>query len=135
VIVLDEQLLGRGLEALIAAWYPGKICIIKVLRPGTVIKDDAIPTLLAQEDSPAFVTINESDFWQIISPDPRFCVVCFAVPSRQVALIPVFLQRLFRHPRFDTKAKRAGNMVRITTSGEAQFYDTKGRTVRTLSGF
>ena len=46
MIVLDEQLLGRGLESEIAAWYRGSVCFIHELRPQTVVKDDVIPTLL-----------------------------------------------------------------------------------------
>ncbi len=45
MIVLDEQLLGRGIEHNIARWYRGKVQFITELRPKTVIKDDAIPTL------------------------------------------------------------------------------------------
>jgi hypothetical protein len=62
VIVLDEQLLGRNLERLIGAWYPGAVRFITELRAGTVIKDDAIPSILCLEREATFVTINESDF-------------------------------------------------------------------------
>jgi hypothetical protein len=135
MIVLDEQLLGRGVEEPIAAWYPGKVVFVKELRPGTVIKDEAIPSLLAQETEPTFVTINESDFWQVSPPDERYCIVCFALSSGQVKLIPVLLQRLFRHRQFDTKAKRAGRVVRITASGVAHFYEKQNSAVRPIDGF
>ncbi len=46
MIVLDEQLLGRDLEIAIARWYRGPVLFITDLRPGSVIKDDAIPVLL-----------------------------------------------------------------------------------------
>jgi hypothetical protein len=46
VIVLDEQLLGRAIEDVIARWYPGIVCFVTDLCPGTVIKDEAILTLL-----------------------------------------------------------------------------------------
>ena len=62
MIVLDEQLLGRDLEEQIARWYQGAVCFIVDLRPNTVIKDEAIPKLLQQENQITFVTINESDF-------------------------------------------------------------------------
>ncbi|HLK55885.1 MAG TPA: hypothetical protein VKU00_04960 [Chthonomonadaceae bacterium] len=58
MIVLDEQLLGRGLETAIARWYPGTVRFITDLRPGTVIKDDAILMLLSREAEPTFLTIN-----------------------------------------------------------------------------
>ena len=77
MIVLDEQLLGRGIEHDIARWYRGKVQFITELRPHTVIKDDAIPMLLRQQPQPTFVTINERDFWQRVAGDPRYCLVCF----------------------------------------------------------
>lgn len=63
MIVLDEQLLCRDIEHEIARWYGGKVLFITDLRPNTIIKDDAIPGLLRQQIQPAFVTINEKDFW------------------------------------------------------------------------
>ena len=96
MIVLDEQLLGQGLEAAIAAWYPGKVCSIKSLRPNSVIKDDAIPTLLSQESEPTFVTINVGDFWDQVPLSDRYCVVCFSLTSEQVVDLPLLLQRLLR---------------------------------------
>jgi hypothetical protein len=46
MLVLDEQLSGRGLETVLGRWYPGPVLFITDLQPGTVIKDDAIPALL-----------------------------------------------------------------------------------------
>jgi hypothetical protein len=95
VIVLDEQLLGRGIEGDIARWYRGSVCFITDLRPGTIIKDDAIPTLLQREAEPTFVTINESDFWQKVAINERFCVVCLALPdsrSGEVSADPIGLE-------------------------------------------
>lgn len=46
MIVLDEEPQGLGLEEAIAHWYRGAVLVVKHLRPGTVIKDEAIPTLL-----------------------------------------------------------------------------------------
>jgi hypothetical protein len=40
MIVLDEQLLGRGLERDIAQWYRGTVQFITDLRPHTIIKDE-----------------------------------------------------------------------------------------------
>jgi len=55
MIVLDEQLLGRGLKREIAQWYPGNVRFVIDLRPRSVIKDDAIPGLLRQQNQPTFV--------------------------------------------------------------------------------
>ncbi len=64
MIVLDEQLLGRQLEQSISGWYRGSVCFIAELRPGTLVKDDAIPSLLCQQRWPAFITINVNHFWK-----------------------------------------------------------------------
>jgi len=68
MIVLDEQLLGRDLDSEIARWYPSNVRFIIDLRPGTVIKDDAIPALLREQSLPTFVTINVRDFWRKVEP-------------------------------------------------------------------
>jgi hypothetical protein len=54
MIVLDEELQGLGLEEAIAHWYRGAVLIVKQLRPGTVIKDEAIPMLLRRAEQPTF---------------------------------------------------------------------------------
>jgi len=79
MLVLDEQLLGRNLERALARWYRGPVLFITDLRPGTIIKDEAIPMLLRQARGATFLTINEADFWHRISLDQRYCVVCFAL--------------------------------------------------------
>jgi hypothetical protein len=54
MIILDEELQGLGLEVAISHWYRGAVLIIKQLRPGTVIKDQAIPALLRRAKQPTF---------------------------------------------------------------------------------
>jgi hypothetical protein len=41
MIILDEQLLGHGIEDEIAQWYPGAVRFILDLCPDSIIKDDA----------------------------------------------------------------------------------------------
>ena len=134
MVVLDEQLLGRGIEEAIARWYPGAIRFITDLRPGTVIKDEAIPMLLARENEPTFVTINESDFWQRVAITARFCVVCLALPDPLAGEVPALLQRLLRHPEWSTKARRRGKVARITAN-TASYYVVDDPAVRALDGW
>ena len=131
MIVLDEQLLGRGIEDAVKRWYPGAVCFINDLRPGTIIKDEAIPMLLSQEAEPTFVTINETDFWNRVAITNRFCVVCFALPDNRATGIPVLLQRLLRHSDFNTKARRMGCVLRLTPTSAAYytFHDKAARPV------
>jgi hypothetical protein len=131
MIVLDEQLLGRDLEEQIARWYQGAVCFIVDLRPNTVIKDDAIPKLLQQENQPTFVTINESDFWRRAAINDQFCMVCFALPDSRVKEIPARLRKLLDHPLFDTKNKRMGKIIRVAEK-EIDYYSINDMKVKSV---
>jgi len=113
MIVLDEQLLGRNIERDIEKWYAGRVIYINDLRPNTIIKDDAIPGLLRDQNRPVFVTINEKDFWRKVEIDEQFCVICLVIPDSRVSEIPELLRSVFRLPEFKTKSKRIGKVVRI----------------------
>lgn len=130
MIVLDEQLLGWNLEQEIAAWYRGTVRYIIDLRPQSVIKDDAIPALLRQENQPTFVTINEKDFWHKVAIDRQFCIVCLPLPDSRAAEIPSLLRALLRHPQFRTKDRRMGMVIRVSR-GEARYYSFDDRQERT----
>lgn len=114
MLVLDEQLLGRGLEVDIGRWYRGPVLFITDLRPGTVIKDEAIPHLLRQQNLPTFLTINETDFWRKVVIDQHFCVICFALPDSQTGAIPVLLRKVLHDPAMRAKTARMGKVLRVT---------------------
>jgi hypothetical protein len=129
VIVLDEQLLGRGLESAIGRWYRGPVCSIIDLRPQSVIKDEAVPGLLRLPSRPTFVTINERDFWHPMLADNRYCMVCFAIPDSRAREIPPLLRALLRRAEFRTKAARSGKVIRVARQ-EISFYAAGDRTAR-----
>ena len=133
MIVLDEQLLGLSIEQDIAAWYAGAVLFITDLRPHTVIKDDAIPPLLQQQQQPTFVTINERDFWRKVTPNRCFCIICFALPDSRAHEIPRLLRTLFRHHEFQSKAKRTGKVARVTER-EVSYYTSNDNQIRILTG-
>lgn len=62
MIVLDEQIASPELAHKIAAWYPGRVAVLKELRYDSVIKDDSAEVLLRRVSNPTFVTINVKDF-------------------------------------------------------------------------
>lgn len=132
MIVLDEQLLGRQLELEIAKWYRGTVRFINELRPHTVIKDDAIPKLLRQQNQPTFVTINEKDFWRKVAITPHFCLVCFTLPDSRADEIPPLLRSLLQRVEFKTKTRRMGKVVRVTEK-EMSYYTFDEREVKTLA--
>jgi hypothetical protein len=121
MIVLDEQLLGYGLQNNFARWYRGTVTDITQLRPGTVIEDDAIPVLLRAARQPTFITINVQDFWRKLAPDRRFCIACFAIPDSRADEIPDLLRRLYAEPPFRTRLLRLGKMTRVSQS-QVQYY-------------
>lgn len=132
MIVLDEQLLGRGLERDIAQWYRGSVQFITDLRPHTVIKDEAIPALLRRQSQPTFVTINERDFWRTVPADRRYCVVCFVLSDARARAIPLALRALLRRPELRAKAQRMGKIMRVTNN-DLSYYTVIDRQVRTVS--
>jgi hypothetical protein len=121
MIVLDEHLAGLGVETAIEQWYRGRVCGITELRPGSVIKDEAIPHLPRAERQPTFVTLNWKHFWQRTAAHHDFCIVCFVRTTEHAREISPCLRRLLRLPEFRTRAERMGRVARI--SGErAAFY-------------
>jgi hypothetical protein len=129
--VLDEQLLGRNIEATLARWYRGSVRFITDLRPGTVIKDEAIPGLLRQQHQATFLTINEPDFWRKVAIDDHFCVVCFALPNLRARETPDLLRAVFRLPTFRTKARRMGKVRRVVRR-TVGYYTHRERQIRVL---
>ena len=129
MIVLDEQLLGRNIEVEISRWYPGAVRFITELRPGTIIKDTAIPHLLRQLNQPTFVTINEKDFWRKVVASYDYCFICFTLPDSRATEIPRLLRALFRLAEFKTKSRRMGKVVRVTNR-EIHYYQISGNEIR-----
>lgn len=121
MIVLDEELQGLGLEEAISSWYRGPVLLIKALRPGTIIKDEAIPGLLRQVRHPTFVTINHTDFWWRIVAEKSFCLLCLKLTADQTEEVSPWLRRLFRLSEFRTKTARMGK-VALLGSRSIQYY-------------
>jgi hypothetical protein len=131
MIVLDEQLQGLELEEAVARWYRGAVFVVKKLRPGMVIKDEAIPTLLRQLKQPTFVTINSMDFWRRVPADHAYCIICLELPTAQVKEIPVLLRQLLRLPEFKTKKARRGKVV-LVRERRLQYYSPHEKLVHIL---
>ena len=121
MIVLDEELQGLGLEATITQWYRGAVLLIKHLRPGTVIKDEAIPALLRNVKYATFVTINHGDFWRRLPAGQSFCVLCLKLTVDQVDEVSHWLRQVFRLPEFKTKTARMGK-VALVSPRSLQYY-------------
>lgn len=92
MIVLDENLKDNRIRIAIAQWYQGQALFIRDLRPNTIIKDEAIPSLLQRVNEPTFVTINVSDFWIQTTPSSHFCIIAFEIPKERSLEIPRLLR-------------------------------------------
>jgi hypothetical protein len=129
-VILDDQLDPTRVLEPVQRWTTAQM--LRTLRPGTLIKDDAVPMLLAQIKQPTFVTINVHDFWGRVPADGRYCIVCVDVPDERQDEVPDFLRRLFRLPDFKTKAARMGKVAHITSVG-MRYYQVGDDTLHHLS--
>jgi hypothetical protein len=131
MIVVDENLHDQRIMQAISAWYPGQVVSVTTLRPNTVIKDQAIPTLLLKVAQPTFVTTNVADFWKKVQPHNAYCIVAVALPKERMREVPALLRRLLRHSDLKTKSSRMGKVIRLTSS-RIEYYEFD-RQVHTLS--
>jgi hypothetical protein len=123
MIVVDESIHGRRIREAISTWYRGQVVSVKLLRLGSVVKDDGISMLLRQATQPTFVTINVNDFWLKFRADQRCCVIALALTQAQAHETPGLLRRLFRLPEFHTKAARMGKVIHVMPT-YIEYYQT-----------
>lgn len=130
MIVLDEELQDPYIVSEITAWYPGKVISVRALRPRTIIKDEAIVTLLQALANPTFVTINVEDFWWVMRADANLCLVCIDLPNARALQVPTWLRKFLRLDMFKTKAGRMG-IVALLRAKHIEFYraDHKIKTI------
>jgi hypothetical protein len=126
MIIVDENLHDQRIMEAISAWYPGQVVSLVTLRPGTVIKDEAIPTLLLKAVQPTFVTINVTDFWKKARPHSGYCIIAFALPKERAREVPDLLRRFFRLSAFETKALRMGKIIRLAPN-RIRYYESDRR--------
>jgi len=126
MIVIDEDLHDHRIMEVIAAWYPGRVVSVTTLRPGSLIKDEAIPGLLCQVARPTFVTINVTDFWKKVQPHSGYCIVLIGLSTERIRQAPDFLRRLLHLPDFSTKVARMGKIVRLTAE-RVEYYESDRR--------
>lgn len=121
MIVVDENIHSREIMTSIAEWYRGQVISVTRLRPRSVIRDDAIPTLLQQLDKPTFVTTNTEDFWQVVPAHKAYCFVCLQLPKERNKDVSITLRTLFALPEFRTKALRMGKVVQVSPAAVSYY--------------
>ncbi|MEZ4707150.1 MAG: hypothetical protein R3A44_08095 [Caldilineaceae bacterium] len=117
MIVVDESIQDPLITEAIATWYRGQVLSVRNLRPGTLVKDDAIPPLLRTAAQPTFVTINVDDFWRKVEADRRYCIVAIVIEQHEALKVPLELRRVLSIPELRTKANRMGKVLRVRPTG------------------
>lgn len=131
MIVVDESIESNLVIRSIATWYPGQVISIRKLRPGTLVKDDSIATLLLQTNQLTFVTINVNDFWRIVPVSRRYCVIAIEMMQTQFLQLPELLRRVLALQEFHTKARRMGKIIRVRPTN-IEYYE-RSQQIHTLS--
>jgi hypothetical protein len=129
MIILDENLQDRRIREAIARWYPGQVLFIRNLRPGTIIKDDAVSSLLQQAAEPTFVTINTDDFWLNTRPSRHYCILTFELPKERSLEIPRLTRLVLQFDLFKAKATRMGKVIRWTPT-RIEYYEADRRVIQ-----
>jgi hypothetical protein len=132
MIVLDENILGRIVVNGLQAWYKGKVTSINALRADTVVKDDAVPTILRTVKQPTFITTNVSDYWRKMPAHKGYCMICFELTNEQIIEIPRLLRGVLGFKEFKTKSARMGKIVRVRHH-HLDYYEVGSNQVFTLS--
>lgn len=128
MIVLDEHLDEGLVLRPLSRRLKSQVVSVRELRPGTVIKDEAIPTLLRQYRNATFVTANVSDFWRKLPAHARYSLVCVPVPTERQGENPDLLVAFHRHLAFRTVGQRMGKVIRLNKD-EILYYVVNQRTV------
>lgn len=113
MIILDENILD-GQRLLLEAWgLPASQIGFNLGHKG--LKDENVVVLLREQRNPTFFT-RDGGFFHRDLRSRSYCLVVMNVGQNEVA---GFIRRFLRHPSFDTWAKRAGRVVRISRAGLA----------------
>jgi hypothetical protein len=110
LFILDEHLDERAVRDQILHW--ATVRYVRDTRPGEVVKDDRILTVLHSLRMPTFVTADDW-FWNRDHRDRRYCIVFVALRGRNDRHVPDLLRRLLRLPEFRSRAARMGKVVRL----------------------
>jgi hypothetical protein len=113
MIVLDENIFGQIVVDRLNAWYKGKVISINELRIDTVIKDEAVPTILRTVKQPTFLTTNVSDYWRKMPAHAAYCMICFELTNEQIIEIPRLFRGVLGFKEFKTKSVRMGKILRV----------------------
>jgi hypothetical protein len=110
LFVLDEHLDEGLVRDQLLRWTTARY--VHDIRPGEVVKDDRILSILPTLRTPTFVT-SDDFFWKRTHCNSRYCIVFVALRGRNHSRVPDLLRRLLRLPEFRSRAARMGKVVHL----------------------
>jgi hypothetical protein len=111
VIILDENI-PESQWQLLRSWRIRALLIGRDISEKG-IKDENLAGLLIQQRRPTFVTRDEGLYSRKLC-HARYCLVYLAVRPNESAS---FVRRFLRHPRLNTRARRLGAVIRVSSAG------------------
>ncbi len=111
MIIIDENF-PDSQRHLLQSWRVSfKQIAFEIGREG--LKDDEIIPLLHQLNKPTFFTLDD-DFFKPKLRHAQYCLLYLDVAQYESA---AFIRRTLKHSDFNTKAKRMGNVIRVSHKG------------------
>jgi hypothetical protein len=132
MIVFDENIFDQDVIDDLNRWYKGKVVSIKDLRLRTLIKDEAVPTILRTVKQPTFLTTNVSDYWRKMPAHATYCMICFELANEQIIEIPRLLRVVLRFREFKTKAARMGKIL-LVRHNRIDYYEVGSNQISSLN--
>lgn len=111
MILLDENVIESQRQLLRSWRIPVRQIGYDISRKG--IQDEQIIPFLHQQRHPTFFTCDLGFYVRTLC-HAQYCLVGVTVGPNEVA---AFVRRFLRHPRFKTRAKRMGKVIRISSAG------------------
>jgi len=111
MLVLDENV-PAGQRLLLRKWrVQFRVIGVDVAASGTT--DENLIPVLHGLSRPTFFSLDRN-FYRPGWAHPDYCLVWLDVRRREAA---AFIRRFLRHPKFNTRMKRMGNVVRLHSGG------------------
>src|SRR5262249_59606529 len=108
--VLDDHLDPTLVRDAIVRWSTASF--LRDVRPGEVINDDRVPSILATLRTPTFITIDDG-FWKLTwrGHSHSYGISYFEFRADEQRHIASLLRRLLRLPEFRTRPSRMRKAV------------------------
>ena len=90
--------------------------------------DEYIINWLKRLKTPTFITKDCKDFYNCRRLDKHYFIICVDVHRREFVSV---VRKIFKHPLFNTVAKRMGKVIRVTST-YINYFEVGGNTEITI---